>query len=281
MSILKTFLSIKPKIIATIIYIPFLYLLGFIASQPLLIFDLDPYSVSLIGTFITFILLTLSLNFWFNIRWGIKGSWKIIFSNWNLKLLTKNFSKGFLNALFLISLIIFPVVKLGFFSWIGEISPLILLNAILLMFGVGFAEELVFRFWLQEDLKLQFGNKKSIFFQAILFSLVHIISMRLNISAWGIISTLIGLFLLGILLSLIRSLENGSLAGCIGMHGGLAGIWFVLDKSILRISINAPTWLVGPGGDNANPVGCLYGITLLFMFCIFYLIQKTKIKFKK
>ena len=87
---------------------------------------------------------------------------------------------------------------------------------------------------------------------------------------------LTGLFLLGILLSLIRLNDKNSLWGCIGLHGGLVGLWFITNNGLLFISKNSPIWLVGPGSINTNPLGGLFGICLMIIFCLLYFI-----KFKK
>ena len=90
------------------------------------------------------------------------------------------------------------------------------------------------------------------------------------------ISILTGLFLLGILLSLVRLKDKNSLWGCIGLHGGLVGLWFITNNGLLEISKNSPKWLVGPGILNTNPLGGLYGISLIIIFCFFYLFSVKK-----
>ena len=146
----------------------------------------------------------------------------------------------------------------------GEISPGIFINAIFLIIGVGFAEELIFRGWLLEELKKQFGLKKAIIAQASIFSIVHI---GFNLPFWQMTSFLIGLFLLGILLSIIRLKDKNSLWGCIGLHGGLVGLWFITNNGLLEISKDYPKWIFGPG----NPLGGILGIFIMLVFCFFYL----------
>jgi len=67
-----------------------------------------------------------------------------------------NFSQGILFALILIILILIPLLQKNYISWIGEFSPIILLNSIVLGLGVGFAEEIIFRGWLLEELKFEY-----------------------------------------------------------------------------------------------------------------------------
>ena len=91
------------------------------------------------------------------------------------------------------------------------------------------------------------------------------------------ISILTGLFLLGVSLSLIRLKNKNSLWGCIGLHGGLVGLWFITNHGLLDISKDTPKWLVGPGTINTNPLGGIFGISLIIIFCFLYF-QKLKKK---
>ena len=95
---------------------------------------------------------------------------------------------------------------------------------------------------------------------------------------WQMISILFGLFLFGIVLSMIRIKDENSLWGCAGLHGGLVGIWFLMNNGLIEISKDAPIWLVGPGNINTNPIGGFYGITLLVMI-FFYNLLKYKNRF--
>ena len=153
-------------------------------------------------------------------------------------------------------------------GFINNLETKIFFNGILLLIGVGLAEELIFRGWLLEELKNQYGLKNAIIAQALVFSIVHI---GFDLPFWQMISILTGLFLLGILLALVRLRDNSSLWGCIGLHGGLVGLWFLTNNGLLEISEDAPKWLVGPGTLNTNPLGGIFGISLMIIFCFFYL----------
>ena len=170
-----------------------------------------------------------------------------------------------------------PLYKSNYITFSGGLSSEIILNGILLTFGIGVAEEIIFRGWLLEDLKLQFGIKVALISQSIFFSLVHI---GFKMPFWNTLGILLGLFTLGILCSIIRLKDEGSLWGAIGLHGGLVGIWFVLNNGLINISKEAPVWLVGYGAPNTNPLGGLYGISLLLISCIFYFLKFKKQIFK-
>ena len=266
---------LNSKLLSTIIFIPFLYIFGWVLATPIILLGLNKENVSLIGTIFTFLIFVLSLPKWFEIRWGLKNTWTLLGvnkTNRNKKLILY-FLKGFLLSTILISLILIPIICMQWGIWIGKTSSNIILNTIFLIIGIGFAEELVFRGWLLEELKNQFGLKNAIIIQSLIFSIVHI---GFNLPFWQMISILTGLFLLGILLSLIRLNDNNSLWGCIGLHGGLVGLWFITNNGLLFISKNSPIWLVGPGSINTNPLGVLFGIFLMIIFCFLYFL-----KFKK
>ena len=270
----KSFL-IKPKILSTLFFIPLLYLLGWILTKPFLLIGVDKENLSLIGTFFTFIIFVASMPGWFELRWNLQNTWILLGVNKidNKKKMIFYFLKGFLYSIILLSLILIPLIRHKWASWVGIISPEILLNAILLVIVVGFAEELIFRGWLLEELKNQFGLKKAVICQAFLFSLVH---LGFNLPFVQMISILFGLFLLGILLSLIRLKDDNCLWGCIGLHGGLVGLWFVINNGLINIYNIAPIWIVGPGSVNTNPLGGLYGINLLFVLLIYIFLNIRK-----
>ena len=270
-----------PKLFSTLTFIPFLYIFGWLLATPILLLGMEKENLSLIGTIFTFLIFIFSLPKWFYIRWGFKNTWTLLGINAlerNRKLIFY-FLRGFLLSTLLIFLILLPIIATQSGYWIGKISLDIILNSILLIVGVGFAEELIFRGWLLEEFKTQFGLKKAIIIQASLFSIVHI---GFNLPFWQMISILIGLFLLGILLSLIRLKDNNSLWGCIGLHGGIVGLWFITNNGLFFISEDAPIWLVGPGNINSNPLGGLYGISLMIILCFLFLPRfKKKIKILK
>ena len=266
---------LSPKLLSTIIFIPFLYIFGWVLATPIILLGLNIENLSLIGTIFTFLIFVLSLPKWFEIRWGLNNTWTLL----GVKQINRNknlifyFLKGFLLSIILIFLILILLIGTQWGVWIGKISPNIIINAIFLILGIGFAEELIFRGWLLEEFKNQFGLKKAIIIESLIFSIVHI---GFDLPFWQMMSILIGLFLLGILLSLIKLNDKNSLWGCIGLHGGLVGLWFITNNGLLFISKNSPVWLVGPGSINTNPLGGLLGICLMIISCFLYFLKCNK-----
>ena len=265
----RSLFLLRPRIVSSLLFILILYAIGWALSKPLLLLNFEKENLSLIGTIFTFLIFLFFLPYWFDVRWNIARTW--VFLGITKNKLLKNifhFSQGILFSLVLITLILIPILKSNYIDITGEINSEVLKQTLIYIVVLGFAEELFFRGWLFEELKLQFGTKTALIVQALLYSFVHYVS---DTTFWNIIGLRVGWFLLGILLSLIRRKDEGSLWKCIGIHGGLVGIWYFLNEVFIKISVDAPSYLVGPFTDNlSNPLGSLCGIGLLLILCIFF-----------
>ena len=261
---LNRFLLLQPAWLPTALFIPLLYALGWLAAVPLTLLGLPTDQLSLTGTVLSFVLFLLVMPRWAALRWSEGQPWK------RLGLIARkprarvknviSLGIGLLMSTALIGLIVSLLVFTGNGSWRGNLEIQAMLNCLLLALGVGFAEELIFRAWLWEELTKILGSRGGLLSQAALFSLVH---TRFNLGFGPMLGLLTGLFLLGLILALLRLRDQGSLWGCIGLHGGLVGGWFLAHQNLLSIDPNAPIWLVGPGGPNANPLGGLVAILSL------------------
>ena len=69
---------LNPKLLSTILFIPVLYMLGWVLVTPIILLGVDKESLSLIGTVITFLIFLFLLPKWFEIRWGLKNTWKLL-----------------------------------------------------------------------------------------------------------------------------------------------------------------------------------------------------------
>lgn len=247
------------------VLIPALYGLGWVAVQPLgLLLANDPTSsrLSLIGTLASLLLFVLVLPSWVRNRWKQPHPWLTLGlrSHRHAPSSGRCLIAGLLQSLALLTLISLSLVLGSWGRWLGELNAADALNALALCFGVGLAEELLFRGWLLGELSQFTGSRTAVVSQALIFSLVH---TRFNLGVLPMLGLLIGLTLLGLVLAIQRRLNEGSLWGCIGLHGGLVGGWFALQGGLLQISPSAPQWLIGPGGAHPNPIGGLVGIAAL------------------
>lgn len=261
---LDRFLLLQPRWLPTVLLIPILYGLGWIEAKSLSFVGLSESRVSLVGTGLSFVMFLLLMPRWASRRWSEHHPWrrlglrKLQMSHRGNNL--ASFCGGLLIAKGLLALIVGLICLNGWGHWHGEFSLNDLLNALVLCLGVGLAEELIFRAWLSTELTMLLGPMAGMIGQAGLFSLVH---TRFNLGLAAMTGLLSGLLLLGLVLALLRRMQQGSLWGCIGLHGGLVGGWFMLQSGLLDVSAQTPSWIVGPGGLHANPLGSLVGIGAL------------------
>ena len=272
---LNRFLLLQPAWLPTVLFIPLLYAIGWLAAVPLTLLGLPMDQLSLTGTVLSFALFLLVLPRWAALRWSESRPWAALgiygANPQEQPAPAAALLKGLLIAAGLLMVITSVVLIDGSGNWRGEVDATQLTNAVLLCLGVGFAEELIFRSWLWTELQEMIGSRRAAWAQAGIFSLVH---TRFNLGLGAMGGLLIGLFLLGMVLARQRQSDRGSLWGCIGLHGGLVAGWFLLQNGLLQLSPNAPPWLVGPGGHSPNPLGGLIGILSLL---ILLLIQRTAV----
>ena len=247
----------------------FLYPAGWLISHFCYLFnqEISSNNLSIIGTIITFILFLISLPSWGRIRWKTNHLWSSIgldFKNKHRGI--KLFFSGFIFSFFLLFLFCIFIFLCGWVDGFNYVKLSTILNAVLLIVSIIFAEEIIFRGWLLEEMVLLFGLRKGIIFQAVIFSLAH---YRSDIGFLSLIPFLIGLFLFGLVLTLRRTIDKGSLFGCIGLHGGLVAIWYLFDSGMIIFSINTPYYLLGPSKYMVNPIGSVIGITILLIIIIF------------
>ena len=255
--------------IPTLTLFLFLYPAGWIISHFFLLFyrDISSHNLSILGTLITFIMFLSVLPSWGRVRWKTNNLWVSIGLDFQSKFTAlKIFSSGFIFAVFLIFTLVLFCYAFGWVESIDSIKFSELLNATLLVVGIVFAEEIVFRGWLLEEMVLLFGLRRGMILQSIIFSLAH---YRADIGLLALIPFFTGLFLFGLVLTLRRTFDRGSLWGCIGLHGGLVAIWYLFDSGMVVFSIDTPYFLLGPSKNMVNPIGSVVGITILLVTLFF------------
>ena len=247
----------------------FLYPAGWLISHFFYLFnrDISSNDLSIIGTILTFFMFLFLLPSWGRIRWKTNNIWLSIGLNFENKFIAlKIFFTGFIFSFCLLLIFYLFIYLLGWIDSFDYIKFGRLFNAILLIVGIVFAEEIIFRGWLMEEMVLLFGLRKGIIFQSAIFSLAH---YRSDIDLLSLIPFFTGLFLFGLVLTLRRTIDEGSLWGCIGLHGGLVGIWYLVDSEMLSFSSDIPYYLLGPSKYMINPIGSVMGITILLITIFF------------
>tara|TARA_Y100001968_G_scaffold268825_1_gene259394 strand:- start:720 stop:1571 length:852 start_codon:yes stop_codon:yes gene_type:complete len=247
----------------------FLYPLGWLISHFSFLInkEISSNTLSIIGTIITFFLFILILPIWAQIRWKNNHLWLDFgFNDKHKYRIFKLFFNGFLSAFYLLFIFLIFLFVFGFVNHFGSINLKNILDATLLIIGIVLAEELIFRGWLMEEMILLFGMKRGIFFQSLIFSIAH---LRFDIGFFSLIPFLIGLFLFGLVLTLRRIKDKGSLLGCIGLHGGLVAIWHIFESGMVTFSIHTPYYFLGPSKEMQNPIGSILGIIILLIVIFF------------
>ena len=268
-SLWNKWLTQRYRWIPSISLVPSLYFLGWLLVKPfdIYILNLTNEDISLIGTLITFLAFTLILPSWVKTRWSSLSPWnalglKNIINIRELFFLFRGLFFAFLGIALLILIMYFS----KWFDGFSKVKIEIILDAIFIGTIVGIAEELIFRGWLLGEVSYLLGEKWANVLQGIIFSLAHI---RSSLNTNEPLLIYIGLLLLGILLSFRRSLDQGSLWGAIGLHGGLVGGWFLIDNGLINFSQHSPLWLFGVGQSNLNPIGGVGSIVFMLIVLIY------------
>ena len=265
-----TWLTQKRKWLPTLLFIPFLYLIGWLIVKIILLFNpiLDTYQASLFGTLISLLLFFILLPDWIKYRWHKDNFFSAIGLSdiFNVRV-SAYFLRGLACSFWLVILFVSVALYGSWASWSGEMHRVHILNALFLFFVVGLGEELIFRVWLLEELKIFFSSSLAVLLQALIFSFAHL--RFYSFSTHGFMN-LIGVFLLGILLAFIRIKDNSYLFGCIGFHGGLVSFWYLINSGLVQFSEGIPTWLFGLGQDFSNPISGLFSMFCLLGVFFFY-----------
>ncbi|WP_320666917.1 CPBP family intramembrane glutamic endopeptidase [Prochlorococcus sp. MIT 1307] len=244
---------------------PLVYICGWLSVKPLALLwpDLQKQDISLLGTIVSFVLFVSLLSSWSKIRWGNDDCFiPLGLVGLGRKVSVKLFLRGLFKSFGLLAFVLTPLLFSPYGKWLGYSNGDILVNALFLGLVVGFAEEIIFRGWLFLEMNQLVGTRWGVIIQAVVFSLVH---TRFSLAFWELLGLLLGLFLLGLLLAFMRMIDHGSLWGCMGLHGGLVGGWFLVSAGLVEFSPETPGWLFGPGGAAINPLGGLIAIFALIM----------------
>ena len=204
----------------TVLYVPLLYGLGWLASRPLaLLFPAWRVDqVDLAGVAIALLLLLLSLPGRLRRCWNCDQPWRRLGVIGAPAAVLKALLRGLIKALLLLTPLVLLLLACGAARWRGSLELATWLNAVALMLGVGFAEELLFRGWLWGELGLRLAAPKALLAQALVFALVHPWYRLPGLAAAALLG---GLILLGVALALQRRADGGLLWGAVGLHGGL------------------------------------------------------------
>ncbi len=226
---------------------------------------------SVIGSPIAlFVVFALGLPFWGKRIHHLKKPWQALgfgggltwWQHWGIA-----FVLGALGVALLYAL----QVALGWGVWVTPATDRVfsnLLEGFLVGFGVGIAEELVFRGWLLFELEQDYAPAIALWVNAALFAITHYFRpLSVILTTWP---QFLGLLLLGLTLVWARRIPIKSrqtatsrtlLGAAAGLHGGLVWAYYQVDVNDLIVTTGkVPDLLTGIGG---NPLAGLLGLGLL------------------
>ncbi len=147
-----------------------------------------------------------------------------------------------------------PMLGVYFVDWQGAIAP-----GLLTAFGVGLAEEVLFRGWILSELERDYSRNTAMIAASLFFAILHFIKpLDVILATW---SQFAGLLTMGIALVMARRRFDGRLGASIGLHGGLVwGYYIVNTTHWFQPTGLVPEWVTGIGG---NPVAGVMGIVFL------------------
>jgi membrane protease YdiL (CAAX protease family) len=152
---------------------------------------------------------------------------------------------------------------LGLVSWQNSDNlPRIIAEGLLSALGIGFAEELVFRGWLLDELQRDYNDRISLWANSLVFALSHFIKpVAVMLRSWPQFP---GLLLLGLILVWGKRSRQNRLGLSIGFHAGLVwGYYMINVGQLIRYSGSVPDWVTGVNG---NPLAGAIGLLFLGAF---------------
>ncbi|UZQ54872.1 CPBP family intramembrane metalloprotease [Trichothermofontia sichuanensis B231] len=160
---------------------------------------------------------------------------------------------GSLLGLFLIQ------AALGWLVWRSPPSWRVIAEGLLLGGAIGFAEELLFRGWLWDELRRDYSFKISLWVNSLIFATLHFIKPLAEIlrTAWQFP----GLVMLAMIMIRAKGATHHRLGLSMGLHAGLVwGYYLVSVGQWVRYTGQVPPWVTGVDHNplmGASGLGCL------------------------
>lgn len=150
---------------------------------------------------------------------------------------------------------------LGWLVWQPATIPLpkLILEGLASALGIGFAEELVFRGWLLDELERDYRPRVSLLADAFIFALLHFLKPLREI--FRTLPGFPGLLLLGLTQVWAKRGSKGRLGLSIGLHAGLVWGYYIINVgNLVQFSGQVSDWITGV---DKNPLAGITGLVFL------------------
>lgn len=161
----------------------------------------------------------------------------------------------------------------GWLGWLvwqqpAAVLPQVILEGLIVALGIGFAEELLFRGWLLDELQRDYQPRVALWVDALIYAALHFIKPLTEI-----LRTLPGfpaLLLLGLTFVWAKRSNRSRLGLPIGLHSGLVWGYYIINVGqVVGYSGQVPDWITGV---DHNPLAGVMG--LLFLGLIAFWVRR-------
>lgn len=248
-----------PAFIRLGLFLLTLLLLWIPIATPIYAWGGDANTITILTMGLLFVAFLVWLQFWGRLVYqqtNLLKTYGLSVSRRNSLELLKGLDIGLLLTLTLF----FVEGKLGWLVWQNSDQlPRVILEGLITALGVGFAEELVFRGWLLDELERDYSRKVSLWISSGLYALLHFIKPLPE--AIRTFPQFPALLLLGLTLVWAKRGSRGRLGLPIGLHAGLVWGYYIINVGqLVRYSDRVPPWIIGIDG---NPLAGLMGLMFL------------------
>ena len=248
-------------IVRIIIFLICLLIIWLPLAAPIYLFlNQDPNLVTILTMGLLFIEFLILLQFWGKYLYHQSNSLEKFGLVWTKKNgieLVNGLAIGFC---FCWSLFILEAI----FGWVKFNSPSLFLlrivaEGLLSALGIGLAEELFFRGWIQGELQRDYQKETTAWINASIFALAHFIKPISEVIRTFV--TFPALIVLGLTLVWAKWKNCDRLGISIGLHAGLVWGYYILNVGqLLQYTDRVPVWVTGIDG---NPIAGLMGLSFL------------------
>ncbi|OKH28862.1 CPBP family intramembrane glutamic endopeptidase [Chroogloeocystis siderophila] len=245
-------------------FILVLLLMWLPVAIPIYLLGRDPNTVSILT------MLLLYGEFIFLLRWWGKRVYhqRQILQHYGLVRTRRNWLellRGLVSGVILVFSLFLVEGWLGWLVWLPTTGflPQIILEGLIVAIAVGFAEELLFRGWLLDELERDYRPAVALWMNAILFALLHFIKPLPEILRT--LPQFPALIVLGLALVWAKRLRN-RLGLPIGLHAGLIWGYYIINVGQLtQYSGQVPDWITGV---DRNPLAGVMGLLFLAILAL-------------